>query len=65
MQETKTFLSRFGYITKEQQDKVIDCLIIYPDQTASDKLADDLKEKPISGFTKFYKMAIKLPVISD
>jgi len=61
----KKILSRFGYITKEQQDKVIDCLIIYPDQTASDKLADDLKEKPISGFTKFYKMAIKLPVISD
>jgi 5-methylcytosine-specific restriction enzyme subunit McrC len=58
-------LSRLGYITEEEQDKVIDCLIIYPDQTASDKLADDLKEKPISGFTRFYKMAIKLPVISD
>jgi 5-methylcytosine-specific restriction enzyme subunit McrC len=58
-------LSRLGYITQEEQDKVIDCLIIYPDQTASDKLADDLKEKPISGFTRFYKMAIKLPIISD
>lgn len=58
-------LSKLGYITAEEQDKVIDCLIIYPDQTASDKLADDLKEKQISGFTRFYKMAIKLPVISD
>jgi 5-methylcytosine-specific restriction enzyme subunit McrC len=58
-------LSKLGYITAEEQDKVIDCLIIYPDQTASDKLADDLKEKQISGFTRFYKMAIKLPVISN
>ncbi|MBK6904232.1 MAG: hypothetical protein IPH04_15885 [Saprospirales bacterium] len=58
-------LSNLGYITTEEQDKVIDCLIIYPDQTASDQLASDLKEKPINGFTRFYKMAIKLPVISD
>jgi 5-methylcytosine-specific restriction enzyme subunit McrC len=58
-------LSRLGYITPEEQNKVLDCLIIYPDQTASDKLADDLKENPISGFTRFYKIAIKLPVISD
>lgn len=58
-------LSRLGCITTEEQDKVIDCLIIYPDQTATDKLADDLKEKPINGFTRFYKMAIKLPVISN
>jgi 5-methylcytosine-specific restriction endonuclease McrBC regulatory subunit McrC len=58
-------LSTLGFKTAEEQDKVVDCLIIYPDQTASDKLADDLKEKKISGFTRFYKMAIKLPVISD
>lgn len=56
-------LSKLGCITQEEKDSVIDCLIIYPDQTASDKLADDLKEKPISGFNRFYKMAIKLPVI--
>lgn len=58
-------LSRLGYTTEAEQDKVVDCLIIYPDQTASDKLADNLKEKPIDGFTKFYKLAIKLPVIID
>ncbi len=57
-------LSRLGYSTQAEQDKVIDCLIIYPDQNASDKLGDNLKEKPIDGFTRFYKMAIKLPVIS-
>lgn len=56
-------LAKLGYSSaEEQQDKVIDCLIIYPDQTASDKLADNLKETPIDGFTRFYKMAIKLPV---
>lgn len=58
-------LSRLGYKTTEEQDKVIDCLIIYPDQTASDKLSDNLKEKPIDGFTRFYKMPIKLPVIDE
>lgn len=58
-------LSKLGYITAVEQEKVIDCLIIYPDQTASEKLADDLKGNQIRGFTRFYKMAIKLPVISD
>ena len=58
-------LSELGCITVEEQDKVIDCLIIYPDQSASDTLDDDLKENPINGFTRFYKMAVKLPVISD
>lgn len=57
-------LSRLGYITAEEQDKVIDCLIIYPDQNASEKLSDNLKANQIRGFTKFYKMAVKLPVIS-
>jgi 5-methylcytosine-specific restriction enzyme subunit McrC len=54
-------ISRLG---TEGHDKVVDCLIIYPDQTASDNLTDDLKANPINGFIKFYKMAIKLPVIS-
>jgi len=54
-----------GYKTTEEQDRVIDCLIIYPDQTASNKLSDDLKEKQIDGFTRFYKMPIKLPTIDE
>ncbi len=61
----KGVLSKLGYKTEEEQDKVIDCLVIYPDQTASEKLNDNLKENPISGFTRFYKMPIKLPVISS
>jgi 5-methylcytosine-specific restriction endonuclease McrBC regulatory subunit McrC len=58
-------LSQLGYKTKEEQNTVVDCLIIYPDQAASGKLADDLKANPIAGFTSFYKMAIKLPVINS
>lgn len=56
-------LSKLGFITKEDQDNIIDCLIIYPDQEASEKLPDELKTNPINGFTRFYKMPIKLPVI--
>ena len=58
-------LSRLGYITADEQDKVIDCLIIYPDQNASEKLSDNLKANQINGFTKFYKMAVKLPTITE
>lgn len=58
-------LSKLGYKTEQEQDKVIDCLIIYPDQTGSERLNANLKEIPISGFTSFYKMPIKLPIIND
>lgn len=58
-------LAKFGYKTDEELNQVVDCLIIYPDQDASDKLADDLKSQTIKGFSKFYKMPIKLPVITD
>lgn len=57
-------LAKLGYKSETEQDRVIDCLIIYPDQTASETLRNNLKEYPISGFTRFYKMPIKLPVIS-
>jgi len=56
-------LSKLGYKKVEEQDKIIDCLIIYPDQDASEKLNENLKANQINGFTKFYKMALKLPVI--
>lgn len=57
-------LDKLGFKTEAEQDRVIDCLIIYPDQTASDKLPENLIEYPIKGFTRFYKIPIKLPVIS-
>lgn len=58
-------LSRLGYKTPEEQNNVVDCLIIYPDQNASDNLPNNLKENSINGFTKFYKIAIKLPTINN
>ncbi len=44
---------------------IVDCLIIYPDQNADEKLKDDLKGTEISAFTQFYKTSIKLPVIGE
>ena len=43
-------------------NEVIDCIIIYPDKAANDKLKNrELKETSIKQFTKFYKCGIKLP----
>lgn len=61
-------LVHLGFQTNSDQDKVVDCLIIYPAQLkedASEKLSDNLKENKISGFTRFYKMPIKLPTIKN
>lgn len=57
-------LAQLGYTTADTQIRVVDCLIIYPDQAASATLSENLKETPIKGFTAFYKMAIQLPVIN-
>ncbi len=61
----KGVLKKLGLTTNEEQTNVIDCLIIYPDQNASEVLADNLRENKIRGFTRFYKLAIKLPTISN
>lgn len=59
-------LSKLGYKTEEEQSNtVVDCLIIYPDQMASEDLNENLKAERIDGFVKFYKMPIKLPVIGE
>jgi 5-methylcytosine-specific restriction enzyme subunit McrC len=57
-------LSQLGYTENQQQDVVTDCLIIYPDQEAPENLNANLKKNPINGFTRFYKMPIKLPKLS-
>jgi 5-methylcytosine-specific restriction enzyme subunit McrC len=44
---------------------VVDCLIIYPDQAQEADLPNNLLKNPINGFTRFYKVPIKLPVISS
>lgn len=60
----KKILQCFGYSNEEMQNVVVDCLIIYPDQSCSfEKLPEDLKVHPIDQFIKFYKMPVKLPTI--
>ena len=46
-------------------NSVIDCLIIYPDQSKSEELPANLTEILINGFHQFYKMPIRLPVIQN
>jgi 5-methylcytosine-specific restriction enzyme subunit McrC len=45
-------------------EKVVDCVIIYPDNSKSESFEDrQLKnEEEINSFTKFYKCGIKLPL---
>lgn len=56
-------LARLGYEKRERQGVMVDCIIIYPDQSASESLSQNLKEKSILEFAGFYKVPIKLPVI--
>lgn len=58
-------LKRLGFASEEEHNITVDCLIIYPDQNASENLADDLQSDRINGFSKFYKMPIKLPIITN
>lgn len=60
----RKILQRFGYRNEEMQNIVLDCLIIYPDQSCSfEKLPEDLKVHAIDQFIKFYKVPVKLPTI--
>ncbi len=54
-------LSAVSEELKKSKDEVIDCLIIYPDQTASENLEEDLTSNSINGFNRFFKASIKLP----
>ena len=48
---------------EQQQDKPVDCLIIYVDQAASEELPDDLLQTKVNGMVNFYKLPIRLPII--
>ena len=58
----KTILSKLGKSEVDQLSYIPVCLIIYPDQSASEDLYNN-PVKEISGFNNFYKQAIKLPTI--
>ena len=47
-------------------DKIIKCLIIYPDEFLGEPVALDLsKIKPIRQFVEFYKLSVNLPAIKS
>ena len=48
-----------------EDDRLIDCLIIYASQECDDKIPARLNKlslRPVTGYSKFYKWGIKLPV---
>lgn len=56
-------LEKLGLVYKEIQDEaVVKCLIIYPDQGSDEDLFKNA-ELTIEGFTEFYKLPVKLPEI--
>lgn len=61
----KDVLKELGFKTDEEQARaVVDCLIIYSDQTAEMELASEIKKDEIHHFVKFYKHGIRLPEIA-
>ena len=62
-------LSGYSRITKvykelgKNENEVIDCLIIYPDQHQGNEDFKDIKLIPIKEFVHFYKVPVKIPII--
>ena len=58
-------LTELGYVSQAEQDSaVVGCVLIYTDQKAKTILPDELTINEIEGFTRFYKVAVAMPVIS-
>jgi len=58
-------LTKLGYVSQAEQDSaVVGCVLIYTDQKAKMTLPDDLTANEIDGFTRFYKVAVAMPVIA-
>ena len=60
------FLSKLGYTSIEEQDNTVaDCLIIYPNKSASINLPLEFKtsETMVDNYTRFYKIGIRLPEV--
>lgn len=60
----KGTLKKLDILPEKWVDTVLDCLIIYPDQTANDYLDEEnFKKTSIKQFEKFYKVGISIPEI--
>ena len=61
----KGVLNKLGFKTTEEQNMaVVNCLIIYPDQSTNENLWKN-DEIEIEGFVKFKKQPIRLPIIKN
>jgi 5-methylcytosine-specific restriction enzyme subunit McrC len=59
-------LRKLSISPSEWGHTVIDCLIVYPDQTAESSLTENrLFAKPVKQFEKFYKVGISIPEIQS
>lgn len=58
----KKLLDKLGYSDEEMENAVVNCVIIYVNQSAPATLPDNLTEVPINNFTKFYKIGISIPI---
>src|SRR5690606_21566625 len=45
------------------QDKLLDCLIIYPDQEAAESIPENLKKVEIEAYERIYKVGVRLPTL--
>ena len=58
-------LTKLGYVSQaEQESAVVGCVLIYTDQGADMTLPDNLTANKIEGFTRFYQVAVAMPIIS-
>ena len=58
-------LTELGYVSQaEQESAVVDCVLIYTDQGADMTLSDNLTANKIDGFTRFYQVAVAMPIIA-
>jgi 5-methylcytosine-specific restriction enzyme subunit McrC len=61
----KGTLRKLNIASSEWGNTVLDCLIVYPDQTAEEYLAENqIFETSINQFEKFYKVGIRIPEIT-
>jgi 5-methylcytosine-specific restriction enzyme subunit McrC len=62
----KGTLRKLSVANSKWSNMLIDCLIVYPDQSAKDHLTENqLFETPINQFEKFYKVGLRIPEIKN
>lgn len=58
----RKILKKLGIEESKWSETVPECLIIYPDQNATEEI-DENRKRPIPAYENFYKLPVKLPTI--